>query len=140
MNRVPYGERYWYDHMAVRDVPLWERFMRLYPDVYESVAYDVPVGSVPDHAQAPVVAGGSDMGKLYQRRIDAVGFKGEEIDIIEVKPNATMSAIGQVVGYVHLYMRDEAWSKPPKAVIVTDFADADMIAVAQAQGVTVVIV
>jgi RecB family endonuclease NucS len=80
------------------------------------------------------------MGKLYQRRIDAVGFKGEEIDIIEVKPNATMSAIGQVVGYVHLYMRDEAWSKPPKAVIVTDYADADMIAVAQAQGVTVVIV
>lgn len=140
MKRVPYGQRYWYDHMASGDVPLWERFMKLYPDLYAEVAYDVPVGSVPGHAQGSVVAGGADMGRLYQRRIDAVGFAGDEIDIIEVKPRATMSAIGQVVGYKHLYMRDEAWKKEPKAVIVTDAADADMVAVAAAQGVTIVVV
>lgn len=140
MRRVPYGERYWYDHMAVRDVPLWERFMRAVPDAFDSVAYDVPVGTVPEHAQGTIVDGGADMGRLYKRRIDVVGFKGGETHIIEVKPGATMSAIGQVLGYKHLYMRDEAWAKEPKAIVVTDAADDDMKAVAYAQGVSVIVV
>lgn len=140
IERKAYGKGYWYDHMAANDVPLWERFMEKYPDVYEAVAYDVAVGSVPEHAQAPVVAEGASMGRLYQRRIDVVGFKDEETDILEVKPRATMSAIGQVLGYKYLYMRDEGWPKEPKAVIVTDYADADMVAAAQTQGVTIVVV
>jgi len=93
---VPYGKRYWYNHMAEADRLIWERFMTQFPDVYDTVGYDVAVGTVPNHAQGPVVGEGPDMGRLYQRRIDVVGFKAEQIDIIEVKPQACRYSLLQL--------------------------------------------
>lgn len=140
MKRVPYGQRYWYDHMASGDVPLWERFMQQFPGVYSGVAYDVPVGGVPAHAEEPVVAGGANMAALYRRRIDAVGFKENQTDIIEVKPRASMSAIGQVLGYAHLYAQEHGDPQNVKAILVTDQADPDLASFAAAQGVLLVVV
>ena len=59
-------------------------------------------------------------GILSKYRIDAVGYDGAFIYIIEVKPNAASSALGQVLAYVKLYERDFSPSLPLKGVIVTD--------------------
>jgi len=136
----PFKIRYWYDHMMPRDVEVWERFVAAWPETYDTVQYDVKVGSIPDF-----VANAEDIGQraqapLYQRKIDVVAYKGDQLDIIEVKPEATMATIGQVLGYKMLYIRDFTPPVEPKAIIVTGKADADMISVAAMQGVTVVVV
>lgn len=138
--RVPYGKRYWYDHMAAGDSPIWERFMVANPDYFETVQYDVPVGSVPDHTRGSVVEGGGNMARLYKRRIDVVGFSTTVIWICEVKPVATTSTVGQVLGYLHLYERDIKPSTETRAMIICGAIDADAAEFAAAQGVSVQVV
>lgn len=138
--KVPYGKRYWYDHMGAQDVALWERFIAAYPTAYDLCQYDVAVGSVPkfDTTVNPDTAG--NVERLYMRKIDVVGYKGGGMDIVEIKPRAGMSAVGQVVGYRELYVRDHKPAVTPNAVIITDRSDLDLEHVAAGQGVRVVVV
>lgn len=138
--QVPYGKRYWYDHMGPQDQAIWERFIAAYPTAYETCQYDVAVGTPPQFDTTVNPATDGNIARLYMRKIDVVGFKPGAIDIIEVKPRAGMSAVGQVVGYRELYVRDHKPALLPKAVIVTDRSDPDLEQVAAAQGVRVVIV
>jgi hypothetical protein len=126
--------------MKPADVALWERFMQQFPNMYDFVQYDVPVGQVPSHALDPVSNTGRTAEMLYKRKIDVVAFKGEQIDIIELKPSAGLSAIGQVNGYRTLYMRDYSPPVTPKAIIVTDSVDPDAGVIAHEQGVMLVVV
>lgn len=135
-----YGKRYWYPHMKPYDIAIWEKFMEEFPDMYDYCQYDVPVGQVPPHALDAVSAEGGTAEMLYKRKIDVVAYKGDQIDIIELKPNAGMSAIGQVNGYRMLYIRDYSPSVTPKAIIITDSVDPDTAHVAHEQGVQIVVV
>lgn len=135
--RYKYGMRSWYPHMAPADREIWERFIDKYPDAYECVQYDFWVGSPPPFN--PIVneeTEGSADG-LYRRKIDVVGHKAGRIDIIELKPNAGLSAIGQVKGYVRLYIRDEIPKVRPEPVIITDRVAQDVLEVATAEGVRI---
>jgi hypothetical protein len=136
----PYEKRYWYPHMAANDAPIWERFIDAHPDFFEQVQYDVPVGSVPDHATESVVAGGESMHRLYKRRIDVVGFTIGAIYVVEVKPIATTSTVGQALGYDHLYVRDMQPERETRPMIVCGSIDADAMEFAKAQGVSVFVV
>lgn len=137
---VPFEKRYWYDHMGPQDVAIWERFIAAYPDAYQTCQYDVPVGTPPQFDTTVNPATDGNVARLYMRKIDVVGFKQGGIDIIEVKPRAGMSAVGQVVGYRELYTRDYKPAVLPKAVIITDRSDPDLEQVAAAQGVRVFVV
>ncbi len=137
---VEYGKRYWYDHMAVGDRPIWERFMERYPDMFTSVMYDVPVGNVPEHANESIVAEGADMSALYKRRIDVVGETADHFWVVEVKPRAGSSTIGQVLGYEHLFIRDWKPEKPVNVLVVCEQTDSDTLEFADTQGVLVMVV
>lgn len=126
--------------MGPNDRALWERFISKLPDAYTQVQYDVPVGSVPEHSQQSIVDGGANMSRLYKRRIDVVGYIADQRDVIELKPRAGMSAIGQVLGYKHLLERDEPFTGTTKAVIVTDHVDADVAEYASTHGVAIIVV
>lgn len=137
---VPFEKRYWYQHMKPLDQAIWERFLEKFPDAYDSVQYGVRVGTVPEF-----VAGHDDIAmqkqaEIYQREIDVIGFKGDQIDIIELKPRATTSALGQVNGYRHLYMRDYSLPETPKAIIITDELLPDMGLLADQAGVQIIVV
>jgi hypothetical protein len=127
----------WYPHMMPYDVAIWERFIENNPDAYEKVIYDFPVGSDPDFDTTLDVGGNSTAQALYKKRIDVVGFKGNTIDIIELKPNASASALGQVLGYVELYKRDVSMTPVPRPVLITDKLRIDMEEMALALGVTI---
>jgi hypothetical protein len=60
-------------------------------------------------------------------RIDVVAEKAGEVWIIEVKPNAGLGALGQLMAY--RYYLDPSWyvGKELKAVLVTDYARHYMI-------------
>jgi len=94
---------YRYPHMLPADVAIWERYLDTNPFPTATIAYDVHVGT-------PVTISPDDppniQRMLYQLttlRIDAVVFLLNETPIIEIKPDAGMSAIGQALAYALLF-------------------------------------
>lgn len=131
---------YWYPHMKPRDIAIWERFIDKYPQAYESCMYDFGVGDIPDFIANASSVEGQKMAELYKLKIDVLGYRGDTIDIIEVKPGAGASTIGQVLGYVTLYTRDEKPTKTLQPVIVTDELRPNMQFLAETNGVKLFIV
>lgn len=135
-----YEKRYHYPHMKPADVAIWERFIAASPDAYETCQYDVHVGSPPPFDPTVNDATGGDASALYKRKIDVVAHKGGQTDIIELKPSAGTSALGQVRGYVTLYKRDVDSASSPRAVLITDVLGPDMQELARTMGVKLIIV
>lgn len=138
--RMPFGQRYYFPHMKPNDEAIWRRFIEQFPDVYDSVEYDVFVGTVPEFAREAIGPNGGTGEALYRKKIDVVAFKDDQIDIIELKPRAGFGAIGQVTGYRELYIKEYAPKESVKAVIITDSTVEDVGVVAQRVGVTIVVV
>lgn len=128
-----------YPHMKPNDVEIWERFIDANPDAYDSVQYDVAVGSAPDFDVTVGDSPNATALQLYKRKIDVVGFKGTRVDIIEIKPNAGSSALGQVLGYVVLYKRDVSAFPEPRACLLTDRIGVDVRLLAETMGVTLLL-
>jgi len=102
------------------DIAIWERFLELHGKEYTGFDYDVKVGlgTQPLRPTTPEYARMQDILSKY--RIDVVGHKDSSLEIIEVKPQASTVAIGQVVTYVELYLRDFKPTLPVTGAIVTD--------------------
>lgn len=137
--QVPYGERYWYDHMKPADVAIWEEFMRQNISAYDTVIYDQEIGE-----GAPIPPGtaenmAKDFKILTQYKIDVVGFKGADIDIIEIKPRAGLSALGQILGYVTLFNKEFSPGVKVTPVILTDEIRPDMPALATSMGIKLLV-
>lgn len=136
----PFEKRYKYPHMMPYDVAIWERFIEQFPDAYDFVSYDVKVGSAPEHDTIVNPDTGGDAINLYKKKIDVVGYKGGEIDLIELKPHAGSSALGQIRSYGVLYTIDFNPPVTPKLVVITDQLMPDMGLLAHSMGVTMVVV
>lgn len=130
----------WYPHMGPEDAAIWHRFIAQFPDAYDRVQYDVKVGKAPDFVTEHEDEAMRAQAPLYQRKIDVIGYKADQIDIIEVKPNAGASAIGQVKQYRHLWSQEYMPPETPKCVIVTDNVKPDTGEFAHAEGVLIVVV
>lgn len=138
--RTPYGKRGWYKHMKPEDVAIWERFIERFPEMYDEVEYGVRVGTVPQFVSEHSDPAMQAQADIYRREIDVIGHKQGQIDIIELKPDAGTSALGQVRGYVSLYERDYTPSVFPKAIVITDRLLPDMNLLAAQMGVMMVVV
>lgn len=137
--KYTFGKRYNYPHMMPYDVAIWERFIEKNPDAYDFVSYDVKVGSTPAFDTVVNQDTGGHADNLYKRKIDVVGYKGDSIDIIELKPKAGTSAIGQVKGYTKLYTREYTPPVEVGAVLITDQMLPDMEFLSREEGVRLVI-
>ncbi len=128
-----------YPNMARRDAVIWERFLDTFGADFAAFSYNVALGG-----QEPTGGDLTDeerQGWKYVTsvKIDAVGWKPDETWVIEVKPNAGLSAIGQALGYTLLGERDGLTDLPIIPVVVTDNSSPDVIYVAQQLGVDVII-
>ena len=140
MNTVfTYGLRYKYPHMKPADVKIWESFIKNNPDAYDTVIYDLCVGSPPSFDSKFDAVSTANAVDLYKKKIDVVGFKGNTVDIIELKPNAGAGALGQVLGYVILYKRDISDAPTPRPVLITDSITLDMEELALKLGVRLIV-
>lgn len=96
-----------YRHLMRRDLAVWERWLQLHGDEYDAVAYDVAIGGT-----TPQLEGLSDTdlkGWQYTTalKIDALARNADGVWILEVKPSASVSAIGAAVGYPLVLAREE---------------------------------
>lgn len=112
--------------MKPADVAIWERFIAKFPEEYDSVDYDVKVGMGPAFDTVVNKPTNGDAIDLYKKKIDVVGYKGQSVHIIEVKPLAGSSALGQAKSYELLYRRDVDQVSPLKTRLITDTIRTDM--------------
>jgi len=123
--RLQYGRRYKYPHMIGDDAELWERFMEAHPKRFENVDYDFRVG------EGQQIAPGEDenwarmITMLSQKRIDVIGWTGEQPTIIEVKRRVGLGTLGQVLGYRTLFEREFTRIKRPELLVVCEVISRD---------------
>lgn len=72
-----------------------------------------------------------------QKRIDVVAWTGEHAVLVEVKRQANVGAIGQLLAYRLLWMAMYPDAGDPGMVIVCETADNDVISSAHAHGIDV---
>lgn len=136
---IPYEKRYQYPGMAPLDKAIWERFITENPAAFEEVAYNVAVGGGTPLDTVVNADSGGDINRLYQRKIDVVGRVQGLYHIIELKPRATTSAVGQVKGYKRLFERDFGITAPVGAVVITDELMPDIEFLAKEEHVLVLV-
>ncbi len=115
-----------YPHLMVNDVAIWERYLEKYAQGWDSFEYDVRVGEGqqpnpehPENIQLMAVA-------LSEKRIDVVGRMRGKAVIIEVKPSAMLSAVGQLISYQILYEERYPEAGRTELMIVTDRIGPDL--------------
>ena len=137
--RVPYKERYRYPHMLGEDADIWNRFLLLYPDRFDSVDYDFRVGDGIPQDPGLDPATRATMKVLTQKRIDVLGWNGEKPTIVEVKKRVGLSALGQCLGYLQLFLEGFPNISRPDLLVVTETIFRDDLAVLKSHEIEVVI-
>lgn len=115
-----------YPHLMISDVEIWERYLDLHAKYWESFEYDVRVGEGqqpnpehPEYIQTMAKA-------LTEKRIDVIGRIRGKVWIIEVKPSAMLSAVGQLISYQILYEERYPGAGATELMIVTDRVGPDL--------------
>ena len=115
-----------YPHLGPEDTAIWSRFIEKNPNHYKSVDYDVKVGEGRDYSSLPEDQYSEDLKYLSKKRIDVVAFVNGEIHVIELRPSAGLSAIGQALGLADLYRVIAPADKRVVPVVITDKILPDM--------------
>lgn len=116
-----------YPHFLAEDVEVWSKFLKTDAHRILECWYDVKVGS-----GAAVPGSASDMERkiaaaVTRKRIDVVCRVEGSIWVVEVKPWANMYAVGQVVSYVRLFVKEYAPTGEVIPVLVCDSYDEDLV-------------
>jgi hypothetical protein len=115
-----------YPHMLPPDARIWDAFVYLHSTAFTNVQYDVHVGEgMPrqQHWDDSIYR----MAKIItQRRIDVIGWKNQIPWIIEVKQSPGVSAVGQLVSYKTLYLREYPQHISVKLYLICDRLDQDI--------------
>ncbi|GAH51984.1 unnamed protein product [marine sediment metagenome] len=127
-----------YAHMMELDRDVWTRFLESGDFAIAEVWYDVHVGEglrLP--AEAPVLDQ-KISSALYEKRVDCVCRVGSELWVVEVKPKADMTALGQIITYRELFLRKYRPRERVLGVVVCDQVDEDLLDLFGAVGVVVI--
>lgn len=116
-----------YPHFLAEDNGVWTRFLETDANRISRLWYDVRVGKpmyLPDDAsevEKKVAAG------VSRKRIDVVCLVDSDFWVVEVKPLASMLAVGQVISYARLFAKEYLRSGRVMPVIVCDNKDEDLL-------------
>lgn len=126
--------------MIGEDKAIWERFVDLYPDRFDSVDYDFRVGDGIPQDPSLDAATRATMKVLTQKRIDVLGWNGDYPTIVEVKKRVGLSALGQVLGYLTLFVTGFPHIIKPKLLVITETIFRDDLEVLRARAIEVKVV
>ena len=98
-----YERRRKYPHLLGQDYIIWDRFILLYPDRFDTVDYDVHIGSGIMPPEDQPTSDDIQWQALTQKRIDVIGWKDNLPTIVEVKYRVSLETLGQLLGYQVLY-------------------------------------
>ena len=135
MTKYKYEKLAKYPHLRPEETKIWERFIKNNPDFFDEVMYDVRVGEGREYPESEMPQVTEAMEYLSKKRIDVVGFIDDEIYVIEIKPKANLSAVGQALGLAELFREVTPLWKRVIPTIITDEILPDMEALCVKMGV-----
>jgi len=113
--------------MMPEDAPVWRGYLAVHEGEDVTYEYDVKVGTPIDGLGDMPEPFAANAELLSKKRIDVVAETPDAIFIIEIKDEASWSAIGQALGYRLLYTRDFEPEKPVVPVVVARTFSPDLI-------------
>lgn len=127
-----------YPHMLAEDTAVWSKYLADPVLAIKEVWYDVHVGQA---MLLPV--GAADLDKriadgVSRKRIDVVCAVGSVLWVVEIKPFASMLALGQVLSYTRMFIEEFRPTVEVTSVIVCDAVDDDLLDEFEALGVMVI--
>lgn len=129
-----------YPHMAKRDVEVWYDFIGKHGADYLAFSYDVALGGtaldLPGEDAASLIA----WKYSTALKIDAVGWQGNQAWIIEVRPDATVSALGAALTYTLVAQREQLTELPMIPCVVCRNIQPDVAWACAQIGVQVIVV
>lgn len=127
-------------HMLKPDIPIWYRFLDQNKALFINLYYDVLLGGpyateeeMKDPTRRMWVA-------LTSKRADVIAELEKEVWIIEVTKEPGLRAIGQLMSYRTLWIRDPKIIKPEKMVLICEIPDTDLFDVAGMHGMLVFVI
>jgi hypothetical protein len=126
LSLVPPGFRGDYPHMSKHDRALWTRFLEGHAVRFLGFYYDVAMGGA-DLAGFNLPEPEA-LGARYNTalKIDAVGITETEAWIIEVRPEATVSALGAALAYSLVAERDRVFEQTIRAAVLCEYMQSDV--------------
>ena len=136
---MPVGEskRPYFPHLLPVEVWLWRAFLIKFEEKWDRFEYDVHVGAGADLSAAPPDEFTANFTTLTQKRIDAVGWKGNTPTIFEVRERASLEMVGKLEGYGILFARQFPTVPIPTLWLVCRFASTDDLSVAALKKIAV---
>jgi hypothetical protein len=116
-----------FTHMGPGDKAIWTKYLLAGGAQFAPFTYDLRVGDGADLGPNPNQLQRSIAAALTRKRIDVLYYRDGNPIIVEVKQRAGLTAIGQLLGYQRLFMRDNPSSPMPILVLVTDVLQPDMV-------------
>ena len=107
-----------YPHMKPADVVIWGKFLEANPDFFDTVDYDFHVGQGADFLPTGEDTPDGRENRLYQRKIDVVGYISQSVWLVEVKPVADMFALGQILTYNEFILQSGIFIRDPKLLVI----------------------
>lgn len=124
-----------YPGMAPREVIIFQQWQNEHGNEYDRFDYNVRIGNGTDPGEQYSQADRNMYIANTQKRIDAVGWKGAQPTIIEVKDRATASCMSQLITYSALWPITFPNTPTPLLLLVTNRFSADMELVLDRAGI-----
>lgn len=114
---LPADFRGHYPHMARRDGEVWARFLTAPPVEVLGYAYDVAVGGW--KLEGLDLNEADALGWQYNTalKVDVCALLAAEVWVIEVRPEATVSALGAALTYAMVLDREQVFPLPLRPVV-----------------------
>lgn len=139
-SNISLAERRRFGSLLPREVLVLSAWLKLHEAEYDRWEFDVRTGTgydpgdkFPDYIREMAI-------KNSQKRIDAVGWQGQQATIVEVKERASLGAVGQLVGYKALFQQQHPELPAPTLLLVCMRADTDILPALQSVGIRLEIV
>lgn len=129
-----------YPHFVRYDKEIWERYLDQAGDQYQQFWYDVRIGVDPYQPPGYYKKGMGLWRGLTSKRIDVVGYCDDGIEIIEVRHDASVGAIGNMKAYKFLFEKTYRPENPVRMKLITNRYDRDMEEVCAAEGIEYVVI
>lgn len=128
-----------YPHMLPGETRIWDRFLDLHGMPDGEVDYDVHLGEGVAVDPSWPFWMTRVVQQLSTHRADVVVERSDEVVIIEVKRVAGMGAVGQLLGYEALYLKQFGVDRPVRLLCVCERTEADIEVVFQFYEIEVVV-
>ena len=118
-----------YPHMTPPEVRRWDAFIEKHGLPEGKISYNEHLGEGAAIALDWPTWMAVMVKALSTHRVDVVVERPNEVLLIEVKGIAGMGAVGQLLGYEALWLRERGVDRPVRLLLVCERVEADMRAV-----------